>query len=144
MSLSVLKSISILKIYDAHKNEELWVNELVRKVHKTTGSKDYPGIKKGITFLEKGKILQSQKVNKQKTIKRLTPLGIEIINLFDNLELINKTFSNVQERIINFTTLVTKNEKTWRSKLLYYGYAKDDVESFHDIVNIFDSFVNLN
>ncbi|HJT84861.1 MAG TPA: hypothetical protein VJ697_10295 [Nitrososphaeraceae archaeon] len=100
-------------------------------------------IKKAIKLLEQEKILQSKKINKQKTIKILTELGKEILCLFENIENINKTFSTLQNTVNDYNDLTNDSEKIFRSKLLSRGWIKKDVESFYDIVNLLDIFIQL-
>ena len=81
--LLVSKSIDVLNVFDVQKGVELWVNEIVRKVSETTGSKDSPAIKDSIGLLERASIIQtiSSAKHRQKEIKVPTDLGKEILNL---------------------------------------------------------------
>jgi hypothetical protein len=58
-------------VFDAQKGAKLWVNEIVRRVRETTGSKDTPAIKESIRLLERASIIVTVASSKhrQKEIK---------------------------------------------------------------------------
>jgi hypothetical protein len=82
----------------------LWVNEIVRKVSKTTGSNDSPKTKDSITLLERASIIETISSNRhrQKEIKVPTPLGKEILNLFDVLRRCNRNYAKLKEVTIEY------------------------------------------
>lgn len=141
--LPVTKCIDILKIFYAHKNENLWVNKIVKKVNETTGSRDSPAIKKTIKMLEQGKILESKKINKQKELKILTALGTEIIDLFYSINSINDTFSSIQNQIKEYEKLLKKDKQVRRSLLLNSGWTKNELDFFEKYNNTLNSVIEL-
>ncbi len=142
-TLPVSKCIDILNVYCTHKNENLWVNRIVKEVNEATGSKDGPAIKRAIKLLKDGKILEIKKVNKQKELKILTPLGTEITDLFDNVDYIHKKFSSLQNEVKKYEKLMKADERGRRSLLLNSGWTKNDLNSFEQYNNTLDSVTEL-
>jgi hypothetical protein len=141
--LPVLRSGSILEVFRAQKGRDLWVNKIVELVNKETGSKDKPAIIKTIEYLEQAAILDSQLVNKQKTIKKLSPLGHEILDLKCDLDDWQRNYIKLKDLIIHYNFKVgvgkTKRDiqmrnKILKNKLLNFGFSKDEIESFDDMI----------
>lgn len=141
--LSVGKCIDILNVFYVQKNQDLWTNKIVTKVNETTGSKDSPAIKKAIHLLEKGLIVESKKINKQKKIFTLTTLGKEIIDLMENFHNFNYKFSKMQQLITQYEELTTTDQEIRKNKLLALKWKKEDIESFNDIMNVFHQSLEL-
>jgi hypothetical protein len=82
--LLVTKSIDVLNIFCAQNDQDLWVNEIVRRVRETTGSRDTPAIKNSIKLLERALLIKTVYSSKhsQKKVKILTSLGLEIFDSF--------------------------------------------------------------
>lgn len=141
--LPVSKSVSKLEVFSAQKGQLLWVNKIVDLVNKKTGSKDKPAIIKMIDYLEQAAILESHLANKQKTIKKLRPLGHEILRLIHDLDDFHYNYSKLKNLIIQYNFKVgagkTKRDiqmrkRILKNKLLYSGFSKDEIESFDDMI----------
>lgn len=159
--LLVSKCIDVLNILDAQNGANLWVNEIVRKVTETTGSKDKPAIKKSIDLLARALIIKtiSSDKHRQKEIKVPTFLGKEILNLIDALRRCNHNYAKLKEVIVEHNFDLGENEdpkdggSIVRNKLLHRGWDNQDIGSFDDIMrsafrmesiyrmNIFNSFL---
>lgn len=141
--LPVDKCIDVLDIFCAYPYEELWVNKIVEKVIKKTGSKDSPTIKKAIKLLEKAKILRSFKKGSQKTVKILTPFGIDIIDLVNNINSIHEKFDNLIKETKNLEKVIFDNEKIRKNKLRHMDWNEKDIDSFEDLINTFHFTIEL-
>jgi len=135
--LLVSKCLDVLNVFPAQNGQNLWVNEIVRRVTKTTGSKDSPAIKKSIELLEDASIIQtlSSRQHEQKEIKILTPLGQEISNFFDHLKKCSYSYTRLKDTIIENNIRIGKTEdpgeahKIVERKLLARGW--DRIERNH-------------
>jgi hypothetical protein len=141
--LLVSKSLDILNVFNAHREANMWVNEIVRRVTETTGSRDRPGIKKSIDFLERALMIEtiSSASHKQKEIKIPTSLGKEVLKLIDDLRKCNYSYTKLKGVIIEYNFKLgevqdpDEQAKIVRRKLLKKGWDKQDVESFHGIMH---------
>lgn len=140
--LLVSKSVDVLNIFDAQKGANLWVNEIVRRVRETTGSKDTPAIKESIRLLERAFIIETISADKhrQKEIKIPTDLGKEIINLIYALRSCNHNYVKLKELIIEYNLDLGENKDRneagdiVRRKLLYKRWDDQDIANFDDIM----------
>jgi len=116
------------------------VNEIVRRVTKTTGSRDYPAIKKAIELLEGASMIQtrSSPQHEQKEIKILTPLGLEVINFFDNLKKCSNSYTRLRNAIIENNISIGKTEeeaeKIVERKLLLRKWDRIEIKHFEVIM----------
>lgn len=142
-NLPVLKAVSVLETFRAQKDQGLWVNKIFDLVNKKTGSKDKPAIIKGVEYLEQAAMLESHLVNKQKTLKNLSPLGKEIVNLMNDLEDYSKKYTQLKNMIISYNFTVgtwksqedgDKREQILKNKLLNIGFDARETESFQDMM----------
>ncbi len=140
--LLVSKSIDVLHVLDAQKGANLWVNEIVRRVCETTGSKDTPVIKESIRLLERASIIEttSSSKHRQKEIKVPTDLGNEILNLIHALRRCNHNYAKLKELIIEYNLDLGENkdsndaDEIVMRKLLYRKWDDQDIVSFNDIM----------
>lgn len=140
--LLVPKSIDVLNVLDAQKEADLWVNEIVRKVSETTGSKDKHAIKKSVDLLERASIIETVASDKhrQKEIKVPTDLGKEILNLINALRLCNHNYAKLKEVIIEYNIDLGENkdpndaDEIVRRKLLYKRWDAQEIVHFNDIM----------
>lgn len=140
--LLVNKCLDILNVFSAQNGQNLWVNEIVRRVTKTTGSKDSPAIKKSIELLEDASIIQtlSSRQHEQKEIKILTPLGQEVSNFFDHLKNCSYSYTRLKDTIIENNIRIGKTEdpeeadKILERKLLTKGCDRIEIEHFNFIM----------
>ena len=142
--LLVSKGIHVVDIFRAEKDNDLWVNKIVELVNKKTGIGDRPGnnkpvVIKAIKYLEQASILESLQINKQKKLKRLTPLGKELINLMDDFESCDTNYTKLKDMIVRNNLIVGEfkedgdADKRWKilkNKLLARGFNKRDIDSF--------------
>ena len=142
--LPVSKSMDVIDVFRASNDTDLWVNKIVELVNKKTGMADKPGNNKpavirAIEYLDKASILESIPVNKQKRLKKLTPLGKELVNLMDDFDYCNSVYNKLKDMIINHNFIVGEikedgdADKRWelfRSKLFARGFDKNQVDSF--------------
>lgn len=141
--LLVSKSIDVLNVFDVQKGVELWVNEIVRKVSETTGSKDSPAIKDSIGLLERASIIQtiSSAKHRQKEIKVPTDLGKEILNLIYALRKCSHNYTKLKEAIIEYNIDLGENKdpteagEIVRRKLLHKKWDDQDISSFNNIMH---------
>jgi hypothetical protein len=112
--LLVRKCLDVLNVFHAQSGQNLWVNEIVRRVTKTTGSKDSPAIKKSIELLEDASMIQTlpSPQSKQKEIKILTPLGQEVSDFFYHLERCSHSYTRLKNIIIENNITIGKAEDT--------------------------------
>jgi hypothetical protein len=142
--LPVAKSIDVVDVFRAEKDNDLWVNRIVELVNKKTGIGGRPGnnkpvVIKAIEYLEKASILESLRVNKQKKLKKLTPFGKELINLMDDFDSCNTIYTKLKDMIVGHNFIVGEIkedgdiDKRWKivkSKLLARGFNKREIDSF--------------
>lgn len=140
--LLVSKCVDVLNVFNAQKGADLWVNEIVRKVSETTGSKDKPAIKKSIDLLEHALIIEtvSSDKHRQKEIKVPTDLGNEILNLIYALRRCNRNYAKLKEVIMEYNLGLGEDKdpnnagEIVRRKLLFKGWDNQDIGSFDDIM----------
>jgi hypothetical protein len=134
--LLVSKCLDILNVFLAQNGQNLWVNEIVRRITKTTGSKDSPAIKKSIELLENASMIQTRLHGKQKEIKILTPLGQEVSNFFDNLKNCSYSYTRLKNTIVENNISIGKTEdpeeidKIVKRKLLARGWDRKEIKHF--------------
>jgi hypothetical protein len=147
--LPLTQALLVLDIFRDEKEADLWVNRIVELVNAKTGSGDRqgnnkPAIIKGIEYLEQASIIESHLVNKQKTIKNLTPLGREVINFMDDFDSCSNNYAKLKNLIVryNFEVGSVESQKSaenrniiLKRKLLTQGFNKDDIKFFDDIMN---------
>ncbi len=134
--LLVSKCLDILNIFHARNGQDLWVNEIVRRVTKTTGSRDSPAIKKSIELLEDGSMIQtlSSREHEQKEIKILTPLGQEVSSFVDHLKKCSYSYTRLRKTIIENNISIGNTEnledaiKIAERKLLNKGWNHLDIQ----------------
>jgi hypothetical protein len=140
--LLVSKCLDVLNEFPAQNGQNLWVNEIVRRVTKTTGSKDSPAIKKSIELLEDASIIQtlSSSQHEQKEIKILTPLGQEVSNFFHRLKKCSYSYARLKDTIIENNIRIGKTEdpgeahKIVDRKLLARGWDRIERNHFRFIM----------
>lgn len=138
--LLVSKCIDILVIFHAQNGKDLWVNEIVRKVMETTGSKDSPAIKKAIKLLETALLIQTVHVNKQKEIKILTKLGQEVSDFVSDLKKCSWSYNRLKDIIIENNIKIGKTEdheeadKIVDRKLLAKGWNHLEIQHFNFVM----------
>lgn len=140
--LLVSKSVDVLNVFDAQKGAYLWVNEIVRRVRETTGSKDTPAIKESIRLLERAYIIETIPSDKhrQKEIKVPTDLGKEILNLIYALRSCNLNYVKLKELIIEYNLDLGENKDRNDArdivirKLMYKRWDDQDIANFDDIM----------
>jgi len=140
--LLVSKCLDVLNVFSAQNGQILWVNEIVRRVTKTTGSKDSPAIKKSIELLEDASIIQtlSSRQHEQKEIKILTTLGQEVSNLVDHLKRCSHSYTRLKNAIIENNIRIGKTEdpeeveKIVDRKLLAKGWDRIETGHFNFIM----------
>jgi hypothetical protein len=140
--LLVSKCLDILHIIHARNGQDLWVNEIVRRVTKTTGSRDIPAIKKSIELLEDASMIQtlSSREHEQKEIKILTPLGQEVSNFLDHLRKCSYSYTRLKDAIIQNNIRIGKTEdpeeadNIIKRKLLTMGWDHIEIDHFEFIM----------
>lgn len=140
--LLVTKSIEVLNIFCAQNDHDLWVNEIVRRVGETTGSKDTPAIKNSIKLLECALLIETVSSTKhsQKKIKILTSLGLEVADFIQDLKRCNYSYNRLKDAIIDNNPSIgkTKNideaEKIRDRKLLNKGWNHSEIHLITDIM----------
>ena len=141
--LPVDKCISIINIFYAQQNEDLWPNKIVKELEKTTGSKDKPAIINAIGLLEESLIIETDKTltkHKQKEIKVPTDLGREIFDFMDTFERSLTSYTKLKEAIIEYNFKVGKNNDAdtqyniIKNQLRNKGWNPMDINSFQSIM----------
>lgn len=136
--LPVTKCLDVLNIFHARNEQDLWVNEIVRRVTETTGSRDTPAIKNSIKLLERASVIETVSSNEhaQKEIKILTPLGQEVFEFVQHLKRCNYSYGRLREAIIENNPSIGKaedpdeTEKILNRKLLSKGWNHSEIDKF--------------
>lgn len=111
----------------------MWVNEIVRRVTKTTGSKDRPAIMEAIALLEDALMIQTLRVGKQKEVKILTPLGQEVSKLFSDIKQIHRSHSDLKKLIIeNFGIAEDLDETRIKNRLRSMGWRSNEIPFYRE------------
>lgn len=138
--LLVHKCVDILKVFCAQNSQDLWVNEITRRVIETTGSKDVPAIKEAIKMLESALLIRTIHVNKQKQIKIITSLGQVVSNFIWDLKKCGDSYTRLKNAIIENNIAIgdagdiEEIERILRSKLLARGWTHDEIPYFKFIM----------
>jgi hypothetical protein len=140
--LLVSKCLDVLNVFPAQNGQNLWVNEIVRRVTKTTGSRDSPAIKKSIELLEDASMIQtlSSREHEQKEIKILTPLGQEVSSFVDHLKKCSYSYTRLKDAIIENNIRIGKTEdpeeadNIIKRKLLTMGWDHIEIDHFNFIM----------
>jgi hypothetical protein len=126
--LLVSKCLDVLDVFRAQNGQNLWVNEIVRRVKETTGSKDKPAIIKSIALLEDASMIQTLPVGEQKEVKILTPLGQEVSKFFSDIKQIHKSHSDLKKLIIEkFGIAEDLDETRIKNRLRSRGWSSDEI-----------------
>jgi hypothetical protein len=136
--LPVTKCLDVLNIFHARNEQDLWVNEIVRRVTETTGSRDTPAIKNSIKLLERASVIETISSSKhaQKEIKILTPLGQEVFEFVQHLKRCNYSYGRLRDAIIENNPSIGKAEdadeaeKILNRKLLGKGWNHSEIDKF--------------
>ena len=141
-TIPVDRMILILEIFRSQKSLESQIGMTKNQICVHTGIKNKTPTLEAINMLVKDKILDSQKVNKQKENITVTPLGQEIIDLITDINMANETHTALALKISEYETLVEKShsadqegknyDKVLRRKLLQKGWNDEDMESFDE------------
>ena len=124
-----------MNIFCAQNNQDLWVNEIVRRVRETTGSKDTPAIKNSIKLLECALLIKTVSSSKhsQKKIKILTSLGLEVTDFIQDLKRCKCSYNRLKDAIIDNNPSIGKArnvdeaEKIRDRKLLNKGWDHSEI-----------------
>jgi hypothetical protein len=131
--LLVSKCLDVLNVFRAQNGQNLWVNEIVRRVMKTTGSKDKPAIIKSIALLEDASMIQTLPAGAQKEEKILTSLGQEVSNFFSNIKEIHKSHSDLKNLIReSFGIREDLNETRVKNRLRSKGWRSDEISFYRE------------
>jgi hypothetical protein len=134
--LLVGRCLDVLNVFRAQNGENLWVNEIVRRVEKTTGSKDKPAIIKSIELLEDASMIQTRLEGKQKEVKTLTPLGQEASQFFSDIKQIHESHSYLKKLVIEKFGIAEDVDKTLiKNRLRSKGWSSEEILFYHDFTN---------
>jgi hypothetical protein len=149
-NIPVDRMISILEIIHAHNSQTSHTGMNKNQICRATGIKNKGPTLAAIELLTKDKILDSKKVNKQKELLTLTPLGHGIIDLITDINVANEAYTALEIKISEYESLIEsaniaaeedaqededeEYDKILRRKLLQKGWKDEELESFHNVI----------
>jgi hypothetical protein len=142
-----------LKVFRAQTSDGMSKNQICQH----TGVKNKGPILLAIDLMAKEKILDSKRVNKQKKLITLAPLGSEIIDFITDIGVTNEAYFALGQKIAEYVYLREKcqesaphaphdndnSEKLLRSILLQKGWKNEELDSFEDVVMSLHSLRNV-
>lgn len=133
----------MISIFEVFRTQNYQDGMNKNQICRNTGIRNKGPLLKTIMLLEKESILSSKKVNKQKEIIKLTPLGQEIIDLINDIDTNKNAYSRYKETIFQYMKMLQIDElndatcdydKILMNRLLRKGWTKEECESFDEIM----------
>jgi hypothetical protein len=143
-SIPVNKMMFVLDVFRAQSpNTGMSKNEIHKASSLRTGIQNKEPILKAINLLQEGLILDSKKVNKQKEMITLTPLGLQIIDFINDLLRCNKSRQELKKTISEFEKNYHVDNETnnhennmeviLKNRLLSKGWTNGEIDSYHKV-----------
>ncbi len=133
---------SYMQVLEAFRKENAYEGLRVNNLWRATGSKDKPAILKGISFLRRCEIIQTERINKQKVINKLTSLGRELKDLLDDIDRYNQSITKIRILVSDYYKPKEAN-RSKRSRLLRKGWTNPEIESLPGIWNTLIAISNF-
>ena len=131
--IPVHKMIMVLEVFRT-RNHQTGMSK--NQICQNTGIRNKGPILRAINLLQKDSVLKFRKVNKQKIIVDLTPLGQEIVNLRNDIDKTNQAYARFRNLLSEYGIKSAKSfHEIPRSKLLNKGWLPKEREDFFDVID---------
>lgn len=142
--IPVNKIMFVLDVFCVqNSNTGMSKNEIHKASSLKTGIQNKGPLLKAIKLLQEGLILNSKKVNKQKEMITLTPLGLEIIDFINDLLRCNKSRQELKKTVSEYEknyhvdSETNDHENNWKvllkNRLLSKGWTNREIDSYHKV-----------